>query len=393
MKHNLYSFIIILIIANSCTAMEIPLSSQEKYALFLDNNSIFIHGKGSCRITDIYTQQDSTTLNNLLTPGTLYMHPHKKYFALSQRGKIKVYETKDGKECAEFNRHYFDRPYVYFNPSSEKDFFAWQERGFTIALRQYDYTTQETRETGITNILYTGDPIMDIHPTQQEICIQDTTLDFHEYNEKDKRFIKLFQKIQKTKPLISLIKYSPDGSLTACMDSKSIDIINDNQSSSFYDLTKANSSIFSLEFHPNNNVLALLYVEPKENVNKLHLTHEDFNLILQYHDIEQKNIIAATSLSELYPSCMLETKRALSFSPDGKRLGIILKDKYVILPVPFEVIYKPEAKERVSHLLFVLKNNEMQLPSDLINLIVQTSLETYNRYHLNALPLKNKKTS
>src|SRR6266436_4798510 len=75
--------VLMIIIPSYAMEKELILASDEKYATFIDNDQILIHGKNSCRIEDITTQKTVKTIDNQLTDSVINLHPNKKQFALS----------------------------------------------------------------------------------------------------------------------------------------------------------------------------------------------------------------------------------------------------------------------------------------------------------------------
>ena len=79
------------------------------------------------------------------------------------------------------------------------------------------------------------------------------------------------------------------------------------------------------------------------------------------------------SLSDTNKS--LHASSSLSFSPNGTKLLIVLYGKCIIVPVPFEVLYKNITKEKSIATYYVLQeylyDNKNSLAKDIRHLIMQ----------------------
>lgn len=386
MKHNLHLIIIAhAVLAVPCTAMEnkspiiseLATTKDEQYAAFISNNQTIINGD-TCRIIDLTTNKTIRTINNTPPKNIINMHPNRKLFALSNSEKIIIYDTETGLEKWNTPLTSWDKPNCMFNPS-HPTIFVWHEVGVICNLREYNYDTNEFSPTNITNLILTNFPAMDIHPTEQQICVQDSYIDIYKYDQNN-GFITTVK--PNNSHFMNRIKYSPNGSSIACASQQAIEIINPTNGLKciLYSLDTTDNGIVSIEFHPNSSVLATLVLERTKTLPK---TVKDYNTILRYLDISNKDILAEISLSDLYPCCTLKTRRALSFSPDGTKTMIKLNDRYVVLPVPFKAIYQADTKKILSYFLCILKKYKPDdcniLPYDIIQVLMHNLLETYKR--------------
>jgi WD40 repeat protein len=119
-----------------------------------------------------------------------------------------------------------------------------------------------------------------------------------------------------------------------------------------------------MQFHPNSAVLA--------TVMPLHIDREPHQIVC-YWDVQTQQLITTTPP---LPTSRRHYTNNIAFSPDGKKLVMILPDKCIILPVPFEVLY--DTTNQLRHLYwFLLKENcdQHNTPSDVQNLIMINLLE------------------
>ena len=72
-----------------------------------------------------------------------------------------------------------------------------------------------------------------------------------------------------------------------------------------------------------------------------------------------------------------------SFSPNGEELIIAFEESGRTYPVPFEVRYENETKEKFPYLLFLLKNyvaqHEQRVPDDITRYLGLIFFETFKR--------------
>lgn len=187
---------------------------------------------------------------------------------------------------------------------------------------------------------------------------------------------------------------SPDGSLIAVQDkNKTIDIIkhnNNNTAQSRIKLPTINKQQFIMNpttdtltciqkhldampwttpttdmlFHPNSAVLA--------TVMPLYIDRQPHQIVF-YWDVTTQELITTMPPFPTYSHpCSHHYNKNIAFSPDGTKLIVVLPDKCVILPVPFEVRYN--ATEKFPS-LFLFLLNQHDVPNDVKNIIVLNLLE------------------
>jgi len=377
MKHNFYFFIAIFIVVNSCNAMEISLTKNEKYATFLDNNSILIHGKDSCRITDIKSQKTLRTINDLLPDSEIEIHPAKKYFALFKEDEVQIYNLKTGQTISNFsfeNKHYIAD--CYFSPFQDI-LFLWRSGGAWHKLNHYNYITQKCLSSKISTNTY---PCMDVHPTENYFCLnhqakaikydmyrthidQSDSLNVFDYTTLIEKNYTIANQLYRPED-IRKIKYSSDGSLIASANNSLVYVINlDKNTGQNIKLFPNNEKICALQFHPHNSVLAVITHD-----------HEDY-LKLNYVDITNQNIIAQNVVGDCYFFSKIpharDVRSMLSFSPDGTHILIRLNYRCIIYPVPFDVIYQPKNRGIKFLLLYYCLFNHYRLPKEIFPCLIE----------------------
>jgi WD40 repeat protein len=397
MKHNFYFLLTInlLIATTTCSAMEkmenkllipkqtilfeLATTPDEKFAAFISNNRVIINGK-TCRIMDLGNDTPVFTFNNTPADNTITLHPNKSCFALCNSNTIIIYETETG--IKKWNSSLLgddDIIACMFNPCDSSLFIG---RSYHQYLTQYNYNTDTV---SFDPILYTTTlPLIDIHPTNRQICSQygmgPGAIHLYDYNQQKNDYEKAI-KIDNHHKLLRMI-YSPNGSCIGTVNNYCINIINlKSRLASTISYLKdnciinpINSAFATIEFHPNSTVLAALLVV--HNPGKSTPKKRSYSALLQYLDsnknlLSKDVIIAETPIAEFYIAQKPNT--ALSFSPDGTKIIIMFHDKCVVLPVPLQVIYHPEAHKKAL-LLYELLNNH-GLPHD----IMLNLLEAFKR--------------
>lgn len=97
------------------------------------------------------------------------------------------------------------------------------------------------------------------------------------------------------------------------------------------------------------------------------MNHYTNTLIEDFKTIDQNHL-------ELHHSL----EKRLSFSPNGKQLLVALKNKCLMLPVPFDVRYKAGTEEKLWVVFYSLKKYEdIHIPFDIINVITEKLLDIH----------------
>lgn len=170
-------------------------------------------------------------------------------------------------------------------------------------------------------------------------------------------------------------QYNSAGLLAYCKEKKGqqciviadTNINEDKRRSIYYNTEDIQKSFDAIEFHPNNTFLA---------INVLSTAKNNHHRIIQYFNVKTEDIITQSDVmfQEDY-----HYSSAMRFSPNGEKIILLSPNNYVLLEVPFEVI----KEEKLIYILFLLKNYQIDqhdpLPQDIINLIMQTALETFKR--------------
>ena len=123
-------------------------------------------------------------------------------------------------------------------------------------------------------------------------------------------------------------------------------------------------TIKNILFHPNSAVLA--------TVMPLCIDRERHEIVFYWDVITQQLITTMPP----FPTRYHHIHKNIAFSPNGKELMVVLPDKCITLPVPFEVLYN--TTEKLPHLyLFLLKEwlNQHDAPKDVQKIIAFNLIE------------------
>lgn len=356
---------------------ELPKLKDKNYISFLTNEELIIQGKGTWDIIDSKTHKVIATLNDTPNPAKIDIHPNHKTFMIFGKNTIKIYDTKTKKllnqylsqqeiKYAQLDRLNNNIVYIIKRVHQFNNFNSIN----SIIKRDYhSQINQALCELPNYDKLFT-------HPIAPSLCyFNEASLCHTDHNNI------LMLPFPPTD-----IFYNPDGSVIIARNVSKIITIDPfklqidkrlqcNTMSEYFENVKMYS----------NNILVLLATTKGRHYEYLYLKF--YNITDLLSDFQRR----PNSMFDPQPQPVAQTEKIeiniiwnrelhiFSFSPNGKQCMIGFNDKALLFDIPFEIIYAPEAKERLSHLLFVLKNYEMQLPSDLLKLLTQTSLKTYKR--------------
>ncbi|HLW72492.1 MAG TPA: WD40 repeat domain-containing protein [Candidatus Babeliales bacterium] len=360
MLHHLCLLIIInfLITTSPCNAMrEITGLSDPEYVEFLTKDHVAIQDNSGCNIFDITTntkKQISDKRN-----AHLAVDQKKKKLALSLGKTVTIYDITTNTQ-----KKFTQDKFISSSAFSASDETIFLHPHYSQQLIKYNYNNDTT------SIFLDYDPnkccrAIACHPKKNELCIACDIGEITTYNQDTCAEIQTITNLDGN----SLIprrfcEYSPNGLFIVSGGQTSLQII-DSQSYTHQILEETTSLYYqAIEFHPNSSVLAVT------------ITSRD---CIHYYDIRTLELIAQISeLSRLYSSTAVSEK--ISFSPDGTQSIITLLDRCVILPVPFEVIYQTDTKQRLPYLLFLLNNFPLnEHNTDIIPFLMYTLVETFKR--------------
>lgn len=328
---------------------------------FMQNNTIIITELNSFSVHNYTTKK---TFSKEIETGIIHdiaTNNKKNKFALSTTGALIVYnsKTKHPEWKSNIDNISTTKPIsIAFNSQDDDEIIslvpAFNILQLSNGLKNKFIDTNITNET--TNISLCCNPKKPIvaHPSSEQ-----------------KLTIINYETLTHTKSpkYYSIVgaSYSPDGQRLAIMNRDDLGSslfieINDFTEDNTYK-HDSNKLYISMAFHPNNQALALL-------------THDNKIYYLNYHTGDFIKNFKAIDQDPLELHHSLEKR--LSFSPDGRQLLVALKNKCLILPVPFNVRYEPEAHERLWTTFYSLKKYaDFYLPSDIINVITEKLIEAH----------------
>jgi len=380
---------------NPKTLARITTIKNPKYAQYLTNDRVIIADGHRWSIINPNTSKEIKKISDL-EPHHLAIHPNRKKFALTHKNTVNVYDTENhiitwSKTIGNENNFITS---ATFSPHDATIFLVHHSYDGYHKIKKYNYEHDNIKNKSPN---YTTLPFIAFNPIQKEMCVHHRVKGLISFYEPDivispdeKGTIDFYTCQQNC-------QYSPDGSyIVAKQGNYKIYIINlqgiikpfkmyiEDDIEYTRDLHKDNvtcikhfmfnsENIEAMLFHSNSVLATLVTEEIRKELNIFHRS------ILHYWDIQTQKLISSTLLAnfELHPY-------DLSFSPDTTKVIVILGDACVILPVPFEVMYKNITKETFSYLLFLLKNytascEGIEMPQDINLLIAKILLETHKR--------------
>ncbi len=369
------------LITASCTAMEntaqitkpnilaeLTCIKEPFNALYLAENRILINGRDHCSVVDPTTNKEIKRIfDHNGWSSKISVHPNRTKFAFSgyygardnEQQKITIYNTKTYEIEHTINCDGATINSLLFSPSD--DTIAANEYGVVVTL--YNYKTNKTTIIDIKEAARErGDyePIFSFHPTQPLICLAWKNIYIHN--------LKTSETTAKYggSAYHSFCEHSPDGSFIAEGTNSKIIIMKHNQDTGIIDVIKQDfvSYFDKIAFHPNNKIL---------------ITLSNPGGFLNYWDVS-----TFQHITTMIPICSINSwAPSLSFSPNGTKLLLVLDGKCMVLEVPFDVLYRPSAKQKALFAYWLLKNYRIDqhniLLDEIAQLIMYTLLETYKR--------------
>jgi len=370
MKHHLlYFFTYLLIIASSCNSMEnihqekilkeITIIKKPNYAQYLTEDRAIITSDNGCSIINPITNEEIKKITN--DEGSIVIHPNKQKFALSHKGTITIYDSK------EYNKKYQTSVDGYiesfaFCPMDTIIFINLKPKQKFIC---FDVIVKYNYQTDQQNFIYHRPRSnLALHPTQKIVSFLKDNRTLYSYQSDD--FNKLIGEIQLYKspderydPAYTC-KYNFDGSSIVAFNHKNIYLIDPHTKDPVHPSFTSNRDEYFLDiaFHPTiPSIFAVL-------TQSWNFYYDPNNSYLQYYDAKTKKYICTT------PFSLPERCYDLSLCPSGKKALITLKNSAFVMPIPFEVL----KTKVVAFIYWILKNYQFdhpEVPNDVIYYIMK----------------------
>jgi len=381
---------------------EITCIQQPRYAQYITNNRVVIAGEDGCSIVDPTTNKEIKKISDV-NIHHLAIHPNKTLFALSHENtnSFDIYNAETNSLiCSKtvddpIRINSYDRiEYAHFCPHDTTLFLmlvncingtAPQTHSpIAYKITKYNYTTHQHNTHRFQSNIWIH--LFAFHPTQNKMCMIHPAYDISIY-EPDiiiSPEAKLYSQKSYGHYHKQFCQYNPDGSYIALGDCQSkIYIINSQKIDQYYEFKKGTEKYQREDFKRilfySNSILAIssaLYINTEKDPSKGKMQNSLTRLF--YFDIHKKRLIHTDELLDV------SKQYDFSFSPDKAKVIITLTNKYIELPVPFNVMYKNITKKEFPYLLFLLKNytsqcDDIEIPQDINVLLAQTLLDLYRR--------------
>jgi len=355
---------------------EITVIKEPYFAQYLKKDRAVIVHKHGCSIVNPITNEEVIKIDNdhyRSRTQLPVLHPDKKKMALCYSKIIKIYDTNTGNQewSATENNAIYSATFSplentvflvcneYRNVRCSSDGGAIKDDLATINSRgiiiKHDYITNERSEIYKGSFFY---PVA-LHPTQNIMCAGNDKNEIFLYHLDNLKEPWKTGKLENT--LAEKYQWNCDGSFIMASGGNDIYIVDSNLTD-FYSCFKGDFRKRIL--NQDSTILATL------SIIKLKKEHAKFYIIKYWDIATQKCIYTAKVVKKEKESWAVSSDRDLSFSPDGTELMIVLEDKCMIVPVPFEVY-----KKKAIFITWILKNyqyNNPEIPHDVIQYIMTT---------------------
>jgi WD40 repeat protein len=387
MKRYLTIFITahLLIAASSCIAMEKNTSIKPHCITFIDDATIVVGGNGGC---GIFEKQSKTLIKKLTNNPVYHLAANKDVVAFIDNNTINFFDAKTGTKKWKTSAPLYDYDYTKTETETENEktgylhyddpiilsttgnmLFVFSNHALHRDLIACNYVNQTTQlNRFVCNDITTKFPIIACHPITNHVLIP-LSKDTLSLVQPDGKSL-LGPLYLETNNTFHGGQYSPDGAMIAMSNADGkyfiCDLKEDNPSA--YQLGTNDKDYIVAAFHPHTYLLALL----SNTINTGQYT-------VQYWDYKSRVLIAETtplaiSMKKIF-SYFLHNR--LAFSPNGSLLAVALKDRWLVLPVPYHYAL-------ITH---VLRNNKMLLPELIATIIQNIAHITNNHYRFSFLDL------
>jgi WD40 repeat protein len=329
---------------------EITVIQQPIKAQYVKKDRVIMVGKDRCSIVNPDTNQEVIKIGNDSYENfslDFSLSADKKKVALSYKKNIKIYDTDTGNEI--WSHHNND--YIHSPTFSSLEPFIILFNGYNEhkKITKHNYITNQNETY---NVPYLYEDVA-LHPTQNIMCAGNNNKIVIYSLDNLKEPLKQ-GKLKNTLP--EHYQYSHDGSFMVAAGLFDIYII-DNSLTNLFSCFRAkniNGEFYTTVLNADSTILAVLSKQV------------DGSYVIRYYDIATKKCIYLAIIEKKYGVCPTN----LSFSPDETELMIVLNDKCVIVPVPFEV-----NKKNLLFVYWILKNYQNSNPEisdDVIGYIINT---------------------
>ena len=330
-------------------------------AKYLTEKLVVIAGQG-CSIVNLLTNEEEKISNAVCS--YLAVDSSKKKIAFSYDKTIAVYNTEIQKQEWARTEEYPIESFE-FSSCGNTIFLCLNEdnRGSRIITKR-NYLENSCGNDDVRNPYY---PTIALHPKEHIMCMVETWGDVLIYQSHD---LTLEPRIVSLSHHGSYCKISSDGLIAVGdPDGKVISIIDSNKKSQMYPCIRSEKDemFIRMLFYPRGFVLAVTSL----------LTTNIAKHIMRYWDAKTLQLIYTTQ------SLNFGWDYDFSFCFDGKEVIVAFEKECLISPVPFEVQYENDTKERFPYKLFLLKKyidqQDQYIPNDIRLLLANAFLKTFER--------------
>ena len=347
------------------TVITKPLTAQ-----FVTNHSIIVAEEHSAYLFDT-KKNKITSLKNDDTIFHIATNKRNGLCTVSSAREIALYDAHTGAKLWWNNSIGQQSSAVIFNPTDDSILAALVMPENAIHI--YDYKNNHVEKYRLNEVINNNDlKMIDItyHPIKEIII-------FTQYNERwNHTNIKHLNKKDQYQPsnrhvynwFMSKPRYNSQNTHMVRLKSGN----NNNNDSYKYrrcmlktiETKKKETAYFpslAAAFHPNG---LLAFINDNHSIN--------------YYDITSETTILTVPLNI---SHLINKNIDFDFSPNGKKMVVVLKDRCIIEPVPFNAFYKADTREKLFPLWWLLQCylHENNYPHDLMKVLIKKLLKMYRR--------------
>jgi len=364
MKYNIS--ICIFLITFSCMSMEnihdkkfkeITIIQEPIGVRYLTKNHAIIFGKNGCSIIDVVANKEIKKIDNDNYTSTNFSHislrPDKKKIAVSNKKNIKIYDVATGNQ--EWSTVRANNIYgVVFSSLDTTIFLMTCAYDYKNTITKHNYVTNEQCEIYHDSYVY---PSIALHPTQNSMCVGNTNHDMFLYQLDN---LQLAEKKDQLKNIIAQsYQYSHDGSFILAYGLRDLYITDANLKnfSSYCILGSNESDLHGFILNATSTMLIILLSIQEGS---------DSYYAVRYWDITTQRCIKTVKIEKKNLRFIYSIYKRFSLSDDETELMIVLNNKCIIVPVPFEV------NKKSIFLSWILKNyqkNNPEIPNEIVQYI------------------------
>lgn len=324
---------------------------------FISPEKVIISHKKGVSIHHLPTNTVLRKISDVPSPH-LALHPNKKLCVWFSEDKLRIYDTKEG--ILQYEAGSIPITASVFDPLNE-DIIVLLHHDDHPCITRLNYKTKFWIDKALPR------SVIAFHPTEKVMCRAENNgiLSIHDSN-----CLQVLDNHPATRQTHSprrhkFCQFSPDGSLLMEGDERGFRIRH-NKKDILRPCSVGNVNIHEIIFHPNGQFVITLS-QPNNKISYYDLINVPPNPTIS---------MSCSSSEDNPPTAHRHMRTYLSCDENGENLLVILSKQCLIVPIPFEVIYQPQAKEECILAYFAL---QAHLPKDVRQVFIRKLLTLCKR--------------